>query len=64
MTIPLHDETCQCPGCRPRLPEPCVTCLRLTREVCRLCGEVVCERCADADLGLCPECYEAVAWTA
>ena len=36
---------------------------RLTKEACRLCREAVCERCADADLGFCPECYEAVAWT-
>src|SRR5260370_38110901 len=64
MNNPIHDETCQCSGCRPRLPEPCVNCRRLTREVCRLCREAVCERCADADLGFCPECYEAVAWTA
>ena len=64
MDIPLHDEKCQCPDCCPRLPEPCIHCLQLTSRVCRLCREPVCERCADADLGFCPECYEAVAWTA
>src|SRR5258708_36635166 len=64
MNTPIHDETCQCSGCRPQLPEPCVNCRRLTREVCRLCREAVGEQCADADLGFCPEGYEAVAGTA
>jgi hypothetical protein len=64
MNVSLHDDRCQCPGCWPQLPEPCIHCRQFTNGVCRLCREAVCERCADVDLGFCPECYEVVVWTA